>query len=266
MAMNPMQRKSRISFLLGMLLTLVIAGVAIVFLMNQIRETNEEMAVYESATISVLNQDVKSGQIITADMLVPMRVHPNMVPNNTDGVEALFENDYMVDQNGKRILGNVETGLYYEDEEGSTNMTSITKGNDGKYYAKNGTTTTEVKIYGTPIIAKIDIGANTPLTTDMLARTDNVVSADVRLKEYNMIDLPATLAEGEFIDIRLTLPSGQDYIVISKKEVKQCDLTTVWIEVTEDEMLTMSNAIIESYMQQDMWNLVYNKHLQQHIQ
>ena len=41
MATNPMQRKARISFILGMLLTLLICGVIIVLLFMQINKANK---------------------------------------------------------------------------------------------------------------------------------------------------------------------------------------------------------------------------------
>ena len=71
MATNPMQRKARNSFLLGMLVMLLIAGVIIALLlmqlMNKIKEEKENLA--NSVNAYVLNQDVKSGQVITTDML-----------------------------------------------------------------------------------------------------------------------------------------------------------------------------------------------------
>ena len=62
MATNPMQRKARNSFLLGMLVMLLIAGVIIAFLfiqlMNKTKQEQEELKL--STNVYVLNQDVKS--------------------------------------------------------------------------------------------------------------------------------------------------------------------------------------------------------------
>ena len=66
--------------------------------------------------------------------------------------------------------------------------------------------------------------------------------------EYNMITLPTQLSAGDYIDIRLQLPDGGDYIVISKKYVQNANATTVWLNMKEEETLTMSNAIIEYYI------------------
>lgn len=246
MAINPMQRKSRNSFLLGMLIAMILAGGAIAFLIMQLNETNEQMAHAQSGQIYVLNTDVKSGQILTSDMFSLLKVHPDMVPANSQGVMSYFNNEYLVDQNGNRIYGDATSGLYYESGNGT--QISIFRGNDGKYYCKNGNTNVEVQIGGAPIIAKIDINAGTPVTTDMITERTELVNKDVRLEEYNMLKLPTRLKVGDYIDIRLTLPAGQNYIVVSKKEVKQCDLTTIWVEMSEDEITIMNNAIIESYI------------------
>lgn len=103
------------------------------------------------------------------------------------------------------------------------------------------------------VIAKIDIDANTILTTDMLAPSDQINTNDVRKQEYNMIALPADIETGETIDIRLRMPDGTDYIVVSKKVVTVLDeggipsLNTISLELAEGETLMMSNAIVEAY-------------------
>lgn len=97
-------------------------------------------------------------------------------------------------------------------------------------------------------VAKIDLNAGTVLGASMLNTTNDVLTADLREQEYNMITLPSNLTTGDFIDIRLQLPNGGDYIVISKKQVVNCNSSTVWLKMNEEEILTMSNAIIEYYI------------------
>lgn len=97
-------------------------------------------------------------------------------------------------------------------------------------------------------VAKIDLTTGTVLGTSMLNTTTDILTADLREQEYNMITLPTNLTNGDFIDIRLQLPNGGDYIVISKKQVVNCNSTTVWLKMNEEEILTMSNAIIEYYI------------------
>ena len=99
------------------------------------------------------------------------------------------------------------------------------------------------------VVAKIDLSAGTILTAGMLNLPDDAaVTNDLRKQEYNMLALPTNLAIGDFIDIRLQLPNGGDYIVVSKKKVLDCNATTVWLEMCEEEIELMSNAIIEYYI------------------
>lgn len=97
-------------------------------------------------------------------------------------------------------------------------------------------------------VAKIDLTAGTILTSGMLNTNGETLTADLREQEYNMITLPSQLSVGDFIDIRLQLPNGGDYIVVSKKQVLNCNSTTVWLNMYEEEIELMSNAIIEYYI------------------
>ena len=69
-----------------------------------------------------------------------------------------------------------------------------------------------------------------------------------RLIEFNMLTLPSNLRVGDYIDVRFTMPSGQNFIVLSKKQVMNLQNTTVSLCLSEDEILMMSSAIIESYI------------------
>lgn len=102
-------------------------------------------------------------------------------------------------------------------------------------------------------IAKIDLKAGTVLTTNMITQITEKNTADIRTQEYNMILLPTQIQNGDYIDIRLRLPNGTDYIVVSKKKVDIPIIdgvesaNTIKINVAEEEILLMSNAIVEAY-------------------
>ena len=89
---------------------------------------------------------------------------------------------------------------------------------------------------------------------DMISKSDEKTTDGLRIQEYNMLRLSSQIAPEDYIDIRLRLPSGLDYIVVSKKkvEIPQIDgvdsANTIWLQLTEDEILTMSNAIVENYL------------------
>ena len=252
MATNPMQRKARNSFLLGMLLMLLISGVIIALLfmqlMNKTKKEQEELKLSEKAY--VLNQDVKSGQVITTDMLETKVINKNLIPSNATSDISLIENYALQDKEGNDIytknskLYIKKDGTEYEvKQEAETENYYIEKNNQKEYLQLN----------SVPLIAKVTMKRNTVITTELLNKGDSVVQDDMRKQEYNMIVLPIDLVTGDYIDIRLMLPSGQDYIVISKKEVEVPNINgtdsedTIWVNLSEDEILHMSCAIVDAY-------------------
>lgn len=86
----------------------------------------------------------------------------------------------------------------------------------------------------------------------MVSKSNEKTTDDLRKVEYNVLTLPSQLQTGEYIDVRLALPSGQDYIVVSKKQVEIPQVSgvdvadTIWLKLTEDEIITMNNAIVDS--------------------
>ena len=256
MATNPMQRKARNSFLLGMLVMLLISGIVIALLimqlMQRIQEDNEELA--NSVKAYVLNQDVMSGQVITTDMLTLQTVNKTLVPSNATSDISLIQNYALQDKEGNDIYTkyrNNEPALYitidgteYQvEQEEETQNYFITRNNNKEYLELN----------SVPLVAKVNMNKNTLITTELLSKSDNMVQDDMRKQEYNMVVLPMDLTTGDYIDIRLMLPSGQDYIVVAKKEVEIPNVggvdsaDTIWINMTEDEILHMSCAIIDAY-------------------
>ncbi len=255
MATNPMQRKARNSFLLGMLTMLLITGIVIsilfIQLMNKMKKEQEELKA--SVQAYVLNQDVGSGQVITTDMLTKQTVNRNLVPSNATSNISIIENYALQDKEGNNIYtktDNNEAKLYinknnreYEvKKEEDTDNYYITKNNDKEY----------LELDSVPLVAKVDMKKNTLITTELLSKADNIVQDDVRKQEYNMVVLPTDLTTGDYIDIRVMFPNGQDFIVVSKKEVEIPVISgvesadTIWINLSEDEILHMSCAIIDS--------------------
>ena len=195
MASNPMQRKARNSFLLGVFITMIIAALVIGFLLWRMYEQKEQAEVIENekVTVYVLARDVASGANVQISELKSIEATKDAVP--LSAITAL-------------------------------NYASII---------------TENSLY------KIDLPAGTVLSEDMIVESDDVTADDTREQEFNMIVLPTYLDVDDYIDIRLRLPSGEDYIVVSKKRVIDADEVTMWIKLAEDEILTLSNAIVEAY-------------------
>ncbi len=97
-------------------------------------------------------------------------------------------------------------------------------------------------------ISKLDMTKGTVISKAQLQETDAKITADLRLQEYNMLILPQQQLDiGSYVDVRLRLGNGQDYIVVSKKEVQNITDDTIWMNLYEEETLAMSNAIVEAY-------------------
>lgn len=257
MATNPMQRKARNSFLLGMLLTLVITGIIIVFLAMQLieRVQKEREETATSLTVYVLNADVKSGQVITTDMLEQKVVKKDLVPSNANSTLTNLDNYALQDKEGNDITTRyTESGqaTLYINKNGTEQQ--ISQEENGNFYITNSSNQKEyIELNTVPLVAKVNMNANTVITTEMLSKSINPVRDDLRTQEYNMFILPTQLQTGDYVDVRLSLPSGQDYIVAAKKEVEIPQIAgvdspdTVLMELTEDEIVSLSNAIVEAY-------------------
>lgn len=319
MAINPLERKSRNSFLLGMVITLLITGCVIAFLLMQLVNINKERKAEKAQQKSVyaLNVDVKSGQIITKDMLtivktatIPMNAILDASTFDNYALRDAEGNDVYTDAAGLYIMKNSEyLELYKEGEQGNyytydsdgekQNVTLSTREKEniqsddyGMYvvreteqktriykedntenyyilkidYYNSDTNKQEprrekqyIQLNGSALIAKLNMQENTILTLEMIAKSDEALTDDVRRQEYNCLVLPVDLETGDYVDIRLMLPNGQDYIVVSKKQVEIASSMmedgttlwqsedTIWLNLQEDEILTMSCAIVDAY-------------------
>lgn len=259
MATNPMQRKARQSFLIGMVITLLLSSIVIFFMFNKIKTLNEKIKseISEKEQVYILNQDVKSGQTLTSDMFTKKAVSKSIIPADaTNDITGLLATYSLHDKQGNPI----KTGV---DDKGNAVMYMEISGNKaivyqdnqtGEYY-RTSSTGGKITIETTekPLIAKIAMKANTVMTGSMINTLDEIQTDDYREQTYNMISLPIDLITGDYVDIRLMLPNGQDYIVLSKKNVTIPDVEgvyltdTIKLNLSEGDLLTLSSAIVESY-------------------
>ncbi|USK57790.1 hypothetical protein LIS82_27855 (plasmid) [Cytobacillus solani] len=96
--------------------------------------------------------------------------------------------------------------------------------------------------------ARIDMKAKTVLVDGLLYK-EEMIEKDVREAEYSFIELPSKLKNEQFIDVRIQFPNGDDYILLSKKKVKEVDGLTMWTNLDEGEILSMSSAIVDAYIE-----------------
>ncbi len=97
-------------------------------------------------------------------------------------------------------------------------------------------------------VIKIDAGKGTALTPAMVY-AEGATPKDLRSREYSVMELPGKLKKDDFVDVRIGFPNGSDYIVLSKKKVEDLSGTTVWYNINESELLAMSSAIVDAYLQ-----------------
>lgn len=203
MAMNPMQRKVRNSFLFGFLIAVVIAAVVVGLLFMKIKSLNNEMVKLQTEeelamkTVYTVSESVKKGEKISEFSV--LTVPTQIVPENAI-------TDENIDQ-------------YQEEAEDEEKLS---------------------------VVSKVDLSPNVILTTDMVEKDKE--ASTYRMVEYTMISLPSLLQEGDYIDIRIAYPAGTDFVVLSKIKVESCNSSTIWLKVSESQMLTLNNAIIESYI------------------
>lgn len=211
MAVNPMQRRARNSFLVGFLIALIIMAVVVVALLYLIKEKDQEVEDLKALqkVVYVATDYIQSGTEVTIDSFKKETVQTSL---NKEELISELDFEFVNEKTGEIIE------QYY----------------DGKPVDKK-------------MIVKTDIPAGTIMTKDLMEELDDRTTDDQRLQEYNMILLPTLLTNGDYIDIRLQLPEGEDYIVVSKKKVIYTDADTVWLKLGEDEILSLGNAIVEAY-------------------
>ena len=215
MASNPMQRQKRVSFLLGVLVTVILAAIVITFLIVQLVNLRKEQEAIEAARrdVYVVSEDVSSG----------------------NGLQiGAIEGD------ATRATANVERG------EADASVVPDNFAVPSDFQDENGNPRSD-------IVAKIDLKAGTILTKDMLTVSSETLTDDLRVQEYNMFSLPVDLEAGDYIDLRMRMTNGQDFIIAAKKEVAIPEIAgapaegTITVNLSEEETLAVSCAIVEAY-------------------
>lgn len=73
---------------------------------------------------------------------------------------------------------------------------------------------------------------------------------DLREQEFNMFLIQTNQKKGDFVDVRILFPNGENYIVLSKKQIKDImpEENTIRLWLNETEILNISSAIIDAYI------------------
>lgn len=95
--------------------------------------------------------------------------------------------------------------------------------------------------------AIVSISANMPVMASMVTPLE--ITSDERVYEMTVAHLMTTQANNDIVDVRIMFPNGEDYLVLSQKQVKDLQLGTSVFStyLNEDEILRMSSAIVDAY-------------------
>lgn len=95
-------------------------------------------------------------------------------------------------------------------------------------------------------IARVDIPSGTVITTNMVEI--NEYDNTLREVEFDVFVLNSNLTNGDFADVRIRYKNGEDYVVLSKKCVKNLSLRNAicYMDMVEEEMQLISSAIVDA--------------------
>lgn len=97
-------------------------------------------------------------------------------------------------------------------------------------------------------IAIVDMEPNTPIMKNMV--TTMMITHDTREVEVNVVNLMIDQRVNDYIDIRIMYPNGEDYLVLSKKQIKNLvlDSAVFYTYLNEEEILRLASATVDAYL------------------
>ncbi len=229
--MRQMRKRMIIAVLVTMILTLAVAGAIGYFIISNQNKTIDELnSLAASSKALAFSKEIKANSIITPSDITEI---------------AVKDTSYAA-------------GGYYKSEGSSGFVHYIITKDDVGNNIENKISMKKEDLYGR--VVKGNVSKNTPILDSLLYAPNEETSADERIQEFNFIYIPSDLVENDYIDVRIQFPTGEDYLVlVGKKIEKYSGNTTIFMKLTEDEIMTMGSAIIEAYMQKGV-RLYANKY------
>lgn len=154
---------------------------------------------------------------------------------------AVLNETALLNEEGYALKQTVERGdLITEDMLEKVTLVAAAKSED---------TLDLIEVKTVDYYAKTVLQAHTVLVESMVYE-EEALGNDVREGEYALIDLPTKLKNDEYIDVRIQFPNGDDFILLSKKKVKDTLGLTLWMNMDEGELLSMSSAIVDAFIEE----------------
>lgn len=231
--MRQMKKKIILSIIITALL---VAGVAFALNHFAIKSKNEEIAELQKKVVNTkclaFAKDLEADSIITQSDIIEVAIQEASLAS---GTYQVIDND----------AANV---IYYK---------IIT--NDEGQEAESKTKVLRESLIGRVI--KSNVSKNTLIMDSLLYPENEEPTKDERLQEFNFLQLPSDAVENDYIDIRIRFPDGEDYsVLIGKKVERIAGENTVFIKMSEEDIMAMGSAIIEAYMQPGV-SLYANKYV-----
>ena len=212
MAKNPMQRKAQNSFLLGILVTLLITGLIIGFLIIQLTKLTKEKKQEEDnlKIVYVLTQDVNSGDVVTIDQLRSQAIDASLAPSNALTIADLSSKTDVIDETSGNLIKKYEV----------VSKINLTRGT---------------------IVTQDMISVQGEITSDIRTMEYNVIQLTSQIQSGKYVDVRLRLANGK----DLIVLSHKKIEIPTVNEVDSEN--TIRMNLDETEILTMSCAIVETY-------------------
>ncbi len=95
--------------------------------------------------------------------------------------------------------------------------------------------------------AVIDIDPGTPIMKNMV--TPLSITEDTREYEIEVCNIMVDQQENDVVDIRILFPTGEDYLVLSKKQIHNLvfDSSLFYAYLSEEEILRLASATIDAF-------------------
>lgn len=95
--------------------------------------------------------------------------------------------------------------------------------------------------------AIVDIRENEPVMRNMV--TELTIADDTREYEMTVANLMTDQTTNDCVDVRIMFPNGEDYLILSKKPVRNLllDSCVFYTYLSEEEILRMASATIDAY-------------------
>lgn len=152
----------------------------------------------------------------------------------------ILELQYEIDANKQVVyvaMSDISAGEKLVDGENIMKQ-EIYTGLESEYYLEDG-------LVGG--IATIDIKELQPVMNDMVTTLE--ITEDAREYEIAVAHLMTDQKEYDYVDVRIMFPTGEDYTILSKKNLHNMNLESCvfFSYLNEDEILRMASATIDAF-------------------